>query len=1024
MRSLILLLIVGCAAPARGLRATPEGDGPVVLVDWDAEPLPDLPYPNDLSTVVDITSPTGLRLNIPALAETEFETEARAKINRLTGFGVYAPITVSFEAPLDLDNILQRHPNDLHLPTTFDDDAVYLINVDPDSEAYGEFVHLDVGHGRFPADVFQTDRYFPNDTRSETPSIIFDTFNEDLDGDGELDWGEDVDNDGMLDDKPNIWPPDGDPFEDLLTFYDRGSDQLIVRPVVPLRENTTYAVVLTERLVGEDGEPVRSPWAAVNHTRQSHALGPLHDLLPEVGLSAEDVGFAWTFTTGEPTRDLLDIRSALDDGEGPYAFLQELYPPVLHEIYPLHSLEGLDPYVLPIDRITDILFTLELTGTEESSEVLAEWFESNTANLIAGSAVVPYLLVDSDIDVTVDPDSPSDWSFDGHYFDADESFDMDPFEGRVRHAPQRLPFTCTTPKENGQFQQPYPVAWYGHGYGSNRLEVLLFGAALNRFGVAVCGFDFPGHGVDLAGEELDLVLGLLEGAGMSETIRHVLDGRQRDLDNDGTADSGGDQWTADPFHTRDMVRQASVDWIQLNRVLRSCGSGMVAETVYNGDELVRNGNERMSCDWDNDGVPDIGGPDGDIHIFGGSLGGINVGVAAGVLKDVQTFIPVVPAGGIVDVGTRTLIGGAVEAFVGRLVSPIILGLPEEDGRVRVVQMVNRVTSMDTLTIGWLDDVPAGGKVVITNLDKGIVREGYVPDDGRFRVSIAADAMNAAEKAEAAGIPVTGPEPDGRYEIAGNDGLGDAFVIEFYDTADNLVRTFDSWEVEVVHEGITMPEGSPLVAGNEGNGRIRGSADARRLAYISALVLEPGDPIAYAPSYHLRPVPELGPRNVFVVPTAGDALVPVNTGIALARASGMYDWQTVDDRYGMTIDQWLIDRRVIQGIEERGPWVDVNGNPALFDMDDLDDGTDDYGAPSDAPLRANVSTEVGVSGLRLPYVEPTGTHGFGEPRPSLGFDIHTYGLHMLGNYVLKRGQVIEDRPCFEDVSCPDFPGVSP
>ncbi len=33
-------LAAGCAAAPRGLRATPDGTGPVVRVDWDAQPLP------------------------------------------------------------------------------------------------------------------------------------------------------------------------------------------------------------------------------------------------------------------------------------------------------------------------------------------------------------------------------------------------------------------------------------------------------------------------------------------------------------------------------------------------------------------------------------------------------------------------------------------------------------------------------------------------------------------------------------------------------------------------------------------------------------------------------------------------------------------------------------------------------------------------------------------------------------------------------------------------------------------------
>ena len=47
-----------CAVAPDGLRATPDGDGPVVVVDWDAKPLPEVPFPTDLATRPDPGSPT------------------------------------------------------------------------------------------------------------------------------------------------------------------------------------------------------------------------------------------------------------------------------------------------------------------------------------------------------------------------------------------------------------------------------------------------------------------------------------------------------------------------------------------------------------------------------------------------------------------------------------------------------------------------------------------------------------------------------------------------------------------------------------------------------------------------------------------------------------------------------------------------------------------------------------------------------------------------------------------------------
>ena len=102
VRFILPLLALGaCAAPAEGLRPTPAGSGPEVYIDWDAEPLPEVPFPNDLSTTSDPASPTGLRLNVPLEAELDFESEARAKINALSGFGIYSPISVRLSSAVN-----------------------------------------------------------------------------------------------------------------------------------------------------------------------------------------------------------------------------------------------------------------------------------------------------------------------------------------------------------------------------------------------------------------------------------------------------------------------------------------------------------------------------------------------------------------------------------------------------------------------------------------------------------------------------------------------------------------------------------------------------------------------------------------------------------------------------------------------------------------------------------------------------------------------------------------------------------
>ncbi len=996
----VLPLTLSCATAPAGLRLTPEGSGPVVTVDWDAKPLANIPFPNDLATRADPTSITGLRVNIPLEAATDQEAETRAKINQLVGFGIYAPITVAFEAPLDLDNLAARHRDDRHGGfAQFTDDAIFVIDVDPDSPSYLQPAELDIGQGRFPMDVPNPDRYFPNDSRATCPSLVFDTIEEDVNGDGEMSWGEDLDNDGILD-APNVYPDGGDPRADLLTWYEKQTNTLILRPVVPLREEGRYAVVITERMTGADGAPVRSPWEYVNHLRQTDALRPVEDALPALGLSVEDVAFAWVFSTGRVTGDLVDVHLGLH-GEGRYSTLGTEYPAGVTEGHRLHDLpeepEGNPSYYrLPIPLLMDELVSLGLFEGE-SADVLVANYKEFADVVVGGTFETPYLLADRD---------------DGGAWDADEWWLTDPVQGTYAAAAQRVTFTCVLPKERpaadglAAVEAPFPVVLFGHGYGSSRFDFLGFAWAFNRLGMAACAADFPGHGIDLSDEDLTVIRGYLGVAGVAPFLDHLLDGRQRDLDNDGLANSGGDQWTADAFHTADMVRQAAVDWMQMVHSLQACGDG---------EMTLSDGGSVMSCDWDDDGAPDVGGPDVPYYIVGGSLGGINAGVAAAVIPEVEAWAPIVPGGGLLDVAVRTEISGAVEAMSGRLMTPMLLGYPTGDGGLSIVQLVNSVTEMVEVPIATLPSFPAGGKLVVENLDKGTSREGYIPTDGTFRVSIAADGLDAFERQSYVGVD--------------NEGLGDRLVLHFYDAAGAEVATIDKFEAEVTHEGTPMAAGSTLVAASHGSGYIRGTPELRRVAMAFGMLLEPGDAISYAPRYALDPIPELAsigggvPVPVLLVPTPGDSIVSINSGIALARAAGAIDRETVDPRWGMTQDQFLIDRGVVSGLEEFGPYTDVNGASCLFDADDFDDGGDGTGAPSDAPARFQIERDGSVVALRLPYANRTGTHGFGLPEPSLAFDINTFAILQIATFFQDSGAFVSDDPCLATATCDWIPAVS-
>src|SRR5689334_584724 len=146
-------VVVACAPAPEGRAPTTDVDGPEIGVDVDGKALPEIPFPNDLATRPDPSSPTGKRVNASMIAPTGLEATARRSIDQLSGWGVYQPITVRFDAPIDLQVIYDRHrdyrngaPDDYD----FENDAIYLIDVTPTSPTYLEPTPLDFGEGNFP----------------------------------------------------------------------------------------------------------------------------------------------------------------------------------------------------------------------------------------------------------------------------------------------------------------------------------------------------------------------------------------------------------------------------------------------------------------------------------------------------------------------------------------------------------------------------------------------------------------------------------------------------------------------------------------------------------------------------------------------------------------------------------------------------------------------------------------------------------------------------------------------------------
>ncbi|PKN58349.1 MAG: hypothetical protein CVU56_06220 [Deltaproteobacteria bacterium HGW-Deltaproteobacteria-14] len=976
--ALLALALTACIADPPTLGPAGGGAGPQVRFDVYHLPFAEIPLPNDFATRYDATSPTLRRLNASIVAgPTEWERATRRELDKLSGWGTLAPISVSFDAPIDPQVIIDRHWRDRY---AFDDDAVLVIDVTSGSPDLCAAVPLDMGQGNYPQ-VLQNQNMFESDPRADLQTLVFEEVEEDTNGNGALDPGEDTDMDGVLD-HPNTL--DGTPDSPLLEFYERETNTLILKPIMPMREKTTYAVVLTKRLTSPDGDPVRSPFTGINHTGQTDALAPLPGCLKRYGLGVGDVAFTWTFTTQSITDDFITVRDGLY-GIGPLASIATDFPASVTGLRDVRD-DGpgvTNTKIVPGDEFLGLATELStLTGSSGAElEIITAQF-GFIDFVVSGEFTSPQFFPRDDASGKRLPLYEQVWDL---------------------AAPPRaeaLPFWLFVPKGRSG---PAPVALFIHGHGGSKFDALPFAGLLAGYGIATLGFEAPGHGVSLPAEQLALIRLVFEGHGLGGLADGLLTGRALDWNGDGAGDSGADYWTAYVFHTRDNVRQTMVDVMQIVRTLRAFDG--TARWAFDPAET---GSPGLAGDFDGDGTVDVGG-EAPMTVIGGSLGGINGAVAAGVEPHLDAAVAIVPGGVLGEIGTRSTLGGIRNAMVLRALAPVFFS----QGDTLKVRVNEAETESQALSVHALPALAPGDTAVLWNLKTGEHRCGVVQPSGSFRVSVAVDKGDPLELQLYAGaLPPLAP--------AGCD-PGDAEPID-------VITTFDA---NVQFEGVTYAQGTPLVALSDGFGQRRASPDLRRLLGLSQIALDPGDPANWAPYWDgtrklTYGTGETTRTQVIVMPSAGDPGVPVAMGIALARAAGFIAYDSDDPRYGKPQNQVLIDTWAIEGIPRTNRYQDSTGRPVLMDVEHLadvvpvDDGLD---VPRlDPPLRLMRQDDAtGTwSGLILPMLDPQGKHGFNAPDPSQAFDLGAFLLNQIGRYLATGGAEFSWDACQADWTCDWIP----
>ncbi|MEZ4250956.1 MAG: hypothetical protein R3B99_22280 [Polyangiales bacterium] len=1077
---LLLLLGVGCSdAPMDALGLTPEGDGPRIVWNLNHEPLPELPLPNDVATWPDPTSPTGRRINVSLVAPTDFEVLTRTLFGELDGWGTYGGITIPFEEHVDTRDLFERQGGGSAAFSTakFAEHAIYLVDLET-----GLPMPLDVNGGSFHYVLDNPEQYWRNDPRAGASNALFETVNEDVNGNGVLDPGEDTDFDGTLD-QPSTF--DGtadeplDTVDEMTWFYERETKTLVLRPTLPLRPRHTYAVVLTDRLRGANGQSVRSPFEAAHPLSQRDALEPLADRLaqhPELygDLATrgwDGISFAWTFTTQSTTQDLDALRAGLY-GDGPFSWLAADFPPD-YALAPMQGGRRCEPepgqmYIAPGDRFIDALegvAGLALGLTEEQTARVIESY-GNLSHVVVMYFESPFLLGDPKT-----TDLPDTWRV-----DADR--------GRAEVSREAMSMILFVPKEG---VQPHPVAFYVHGYGSASAEPLPFAGYMLQHGVATAMLNAEGHGVPLDDGLLNIVGSLFDSNCLTPTADAILDGRAEDIDGDGTVDSGVNFWTAYVFHTRDVVRQSVLDHMRVIQILRSFDGRRLANPVeyaegprdeplaYDADTHAYEGLD-VAGDFDGDGRPDVGGRDQTFFFTGGSLGGIVSGIVGGAEPAVRSVAPIVGAGGLTDVAARIDMGSVIAAMHLRMMGPFVMVEPADsrgdrsscaDGEASVYVLATDRNERGEMEIACLPADAVGSEVVIRvrNETNGEVRcAGATAGEAmRFRVPIPSD-------------------PDDRWTIELHAGAADAVTYPECPELGSPSRVIDAFEVGSTacdrcaqFQDREWSVGDALVSPAMGFGRQRQTPDFRRLLSLAQTGLEPGDPINYARRVFLEPIPANDapqrPRSLLMANSVGDQSVPVSTGNAYARAAGLLafvppdgpdhlvEWRAPMDfeaRYpGLVTPHDLLNAyHVLEGVDrlERHPG---EGRPPffLYDVDDVSEGrlrfqedgrhqTMDPTAPQAPRLarplrwvrRSVPRGELGdavwspvpgedVSGLLNNYAIPRGVHGFDEIiYGDVPWDTSQYLINLVARWGATRGQDLRyhtdpgGHTCLEDSSC--------
>jgi hypothetical protein len=920
-----LVISAGCGVDTIPTSAESASDGTGPRIRFESRgPAFDVPFPTDLYTWPDPTSRTGVRLNLSSQGLGTLETQLYAALDRQEGWGALSPISVGFDrsdpadtrAAVDLRKLVERQQRDDY---DFSDDAIYVVNLET-----GVPIPLELGEGSFDTTRVGASAAFAGAPRNGEVTLLWETADETADpltgrfdpartSDGTRagspiyrpEW--DSDFDGVLD-RPNLIDPGACENQEavalapaearadlalvrgrciadhLVNWYERQTETLIARPLLPMREFTRYAVVITDRLIDPDGQPVRSPFAGICHPLDSARIHTLGTFLsnPELagyygdigGTGLDHVRFAWTFTTGATISDLRTVHDGLN-AQGPLASLAEQFAPGAAPERAIGVVSRSDlaqgkaepsgwrddaacraagPSLWAVNMAAAAPTLAKLIGRRvaldraHQQELVASW--ENISHLVVGWISAPDLLAGA------------------------ETFDMDFASGRGTVESTDVPFLLAVPRPSVHGAQPFPLAYVGHDFGGSMVDSLISAGRLAEQGVATVGMNAVSHGTvldDDARAELSAACALPFAGALA------LD-RSADVDADGAPDPGADYFDGRLAHARDAVRQSAVELLQLLRVFASF-DGRAATS----DELPEPG--AVAGDFDGDGTPDAGGR-AHLHASGTGFGADLAVLVAALDPRVHTAVPVSATGSFLDAALRSSAPLFEEGLGGALTGPAAVGIPAQELLSAVLPTRCTVGSVSLRMVtsiagrSWAIEIACldlgasgqGGTVIVTNGESQKRRCARVDAQGHFWVPFAASAGDRFWVS-------VWDEPDAVDSYDPSSGCNVTSS-----SAREIVLT-ERWGLDVELGGATHFAGDPLRALVSGLGLARQTPALRRLWQLAESAVDAANPAHYSPALALTAEGGRAPAALLAVETAGDSRAPVGLGVAVARAAG-------------------------------------------------------------------------------------------------------------------------------------------